>query len=74
MRDEIQLSVAEATKLGERALQAIGFNASQSKIITAHLIDAALCGHRFAGLPRILTINEDPRTREPRTLPSRTPP
>ena len=67
MRDEIQLSVAEATKLGERALQAIGFNASQSKIITAHLIDAALCGHRFAGLPRILTINEDPRTREPRT-------
>ena len=67
MRDEINLSVAEATKLGERALRAIGFNASQSKIITAHLIDAALCGHRFAGLPRILTINEDPRTREPRT-------
>ena len=67
MRDEINLSVAEATKLGERALRAIGFNASQPKIITAHLIDAALCGHRFAGLPRILTINEDPRTREPRT-------
>lgn len=67
MRDEINLSVAEATKLGERALRAIGFNASQSKIITAHLIDAALCGHRFAGLPRILTINEDPRTREPRS-------
>jgi LDH2 family malate/lactate/ureidoglycolate dehydrogenase len=67
VRDEINLSVAEATKLGERALRAIGFNASQPKIITAHLIDAALCGHRFAGLPRILTINEDPRTREPRT-------
>jgi LDH2 family malate/lactate/ureidoglycolate dehydrogenase len=67
MRDEINLSVAEATKLGERALRVIGFNASQSKIITAHLIDAALCGHRFAGLPRILTINEDPRTREART-------
>jgi len=67
MRDEINPSVAQATELGERALQAIGFNASQSKIITAHLIDAALCGHRFAGLPRILTINEDPRTREPRT-------
>ena len=67
MRDEIILSVAEATKLGERALQAVGFDAEQSKIITAHLVDAALCGHRFAGLPRILTINEDPRTREPRT-------
>jgi LDH2 family malate/lactate/ureidoglycolate dehydrogenase len=64
---DIQLSVAEATALGERALRAIGFDTEQSAIITAHLIDAALCGHRFAGLPRILTINEDPRTREPRT-------
>jgi LDH2 family malate/lactate/ureidoglycolate dehydrogenase len=67
MRDEVTLSVAEATDLGVRALQAIGFDAEQSEIITAHLVDAALCGHRFAGLPRILTINEDPRTREPRT-------
>lgn len=67
MRDEIHLSVAEATELGESALRAIGFDAEQSRVITAHLVDAALCGHRFAGLPRILTINEDPRTREPRT-------
>jgi len=67
MRDEIQLSVAEAADLGERALQAIGFDGEQASVITAHLVDAALCGHRFAGLPRILTINEDPRTREPRT-------
>jgi LDH2 family malate/lactate/ureidoglycolate dehydrogenase len=66
-RGEVQLCVAEATRLGERALRAIGFDARQSRIITAHLVDAALCGHRFAGLPRILTINEDPRTREPRT-------
>ena len=67
MRDEVTLSVAEATELGERALAAVGFDAEQSKIITAHLVDAALCGHKFAGLPRILTISEDPRTREPRT-------
>ena len=67
MRDEINLSVAEATDLGERALQAIGFDGEQASVITAHLVDAALCGHRFAGLPRILTINEDQRTHEPRT-------
>ena len=67
MRDEINLSVAEATELGERALQAIGFDGEQASVITAHLVDAALCGHRFAGLPRILTINEDQRTHEPRT-------
>lgn len=67
MRDEVILSIAEATELGETALRAIGFDAEQARIITAHLVDAAMCGHRFAGLPRILTINEDPRTREPRT-------
>jgi LDH2 family malate/lactate/ureidoglycolate dehydrogenase len=67
MRDDVQLSVAEATDLGERALQAIGFDREQAAVITAHLLDAALCGHRFAGLPRILTINEDPRTHQPRT-------
>jgi LDH2 family malate/lactate/ureidoglycolate dehydrogenase len=67
MRDEVQLSVSEATELGEKALRAIGFDAEQARVTTAHLVDAALCGHRFAGLPRILTINEDPRSREPRT-------
>lgn len=67
MHDEVHLSVREATQLGERALRAIGFDAAQSKIITAHLVDAGLCGHRFASLPRILTINEDPRTRERRS-------
>lgn len=25
-----------------------------------------MCGYRCAGLPRILTINEDPRTHQPR--------
>ena len=67
MRDEVHLSVAEATRLGERALRVIGFDARESRVTTAHLVDAELCGHRYAGLPRILTIREDPRTREPRT-------
>jgi LDH2 family malate/lactate/ureidoglycolate dehydrogenase len=67
MTDEVHLSVAQATRLGERALRAIGFDREESRAVTAHLVDAELCGHRFAGLPRILTIHEDPRTREPRT-------
>lgn len=67
MRDEVTLSVVDATALGEKALRAIGFNAEQARVTTDHLVDAALCGHRFAGLPRILTINEDPRSRAPRT-------
>jgi LDH2 family malate/lactate/ureidoglycolate dehydrogenase len=67
MRDEVQLRVSDATELAEKALRAIGFEAEPARITTLHLVDAALCGHRYAGLPRILTLNEDPRTREPRT-------
>ena len=67
MSEDIILSVEDATALGVRALRAIGLDAEQAPVVTAHLIDAALCGYRFAGLPRILTINEDPRTHRPRT-------
>ncbi len=64
--ESVRLSVADAQALGERALQKIGFSGEEARVITAHLVDAALCGYAFAGLPRILTIAEDPRTREQR--------
>ncbi len=67
MSENIILSVADATDLGIRALRAIGFPEEQAPVITAHLVDAALCGYPFAGLPRILTINDSPRTHEPRS-------
>ena len=66
MNEPIILSIEDATSLGERALRAIGFPAEQATVITAHLVDAALCGYPFAGLPRILTINDSPRTHQPR--------
>src|SRR5687767_6548667 len=66
MSNDIILSVDEATALGIKALRAIGFPEEQAPVITAHLVDAALCGYPFAGLPRILTINDSPRTHEPR--------
>lgn len=67
MSENIILSVEEATALGIKALRAIGFPEEQAPVITAHLVDAALCGYPFAGLPRILTINDSPRTHEPRS-------
>lgn len=66
MNENVILSVEDATALGIKALRAIGFPEEQAPVITAHLIDAALCGYPFAGLPRILTINDSPRTHEPR--------
>jgi LDH2 family malate/lactate/ureidoglycolate dehydrogenase len=65
--DGVRLSVAEARVLGETALQRIGYPADEAAIITDQLIDNALCGYRFASLPRILAIAEDEKTSRPRT-------
>jgi hypothetical protein len=52
--DGVRLSVTEAHTLGEAALQRIGYPADEAAIISDQLIDNALCGYRFASLPRIL--------------------
>ncbi len=64
--NDVALSVDEATALGERALQHIGYSAEEARVIAANLVDAALCGYPALGLPRILTIAEHPYTRQPR--------
>jgi LDH2 family malate/lactate/ureidoglycolate dehydrogenase len=64
--NEVRLTLAQASELGERALQSIGYNEEESRVICAHLVDASACGYPFAGLPRILTIAEHPSTRRPR--------
>jgi LDH2 family malate/lactate/ureidoglycolate dehydrogenase len=61
------LRAEEGRELALRALGNLGFNAEESGIIADHLIDAELCGYEFAGLPRILTIAEDPRTKQGRS-------
>jgi LDH2 family malate/lactate/ureidoglycolate dehydrogenase len=63
----ITLTVAEATKIGERALQRIGFTADEAQVITAPLIDAELCGYPALGLARVLTIAEHVKFKNPRT-------
>jgi LDH2 family malate/lactate/ureidoglycolate dehydrogenase len=65
--DTIRLGVAEARELGEATLRRIGYLADEAAIITDQLIDNALCGYRFAGLPRILAIADDEKTGKPRT-------
>jgi LDH2 family malate/lactate/ureidoglycolate dehydrogenase len=41
--DRIRLSVAEAREYSERALQGIGYDAEEARIIADHVIDAARC-------------------------------
>jgi LDH2 family malate/lactate/ureidoglycolate dehydrogenase len=65
--ETLRLSVGDARELGEATLRRIGYPDDEATIITDQLIDNALCGYRFASLPRILAIADDERTGKPRT-------
>ena len=63
----VRLAVAEAVALGERALTRVGYSGEDARIIVDQLVDNALCGYKFAGLPRLLAIAGDEKTAEART-------
>jgi LDH2 family malate/lactate/ureidoglycolate dehydrogenase len=65
--ETVRLAVDEAAAIGERALQRVGYSGEDSGIIVGQLIDNALCGYKFAGLPRILAIAGDEKTGKGRT-------
>lgn len=64
--DRIHLTLAEAQTLAESSLARIGYDAEEAKIIADHVIDAALCGYEYSGLPKILNVAEHRRLRQPR--------
>jgi L-2-hydroxycarboxylate dehydrogenase (NAD+) len=64
--DRLRLSVDAARSLGERALAGIGYDAEEARIVTDHVIDAALCGYEYSGLAKLLNIPEHPRFKLPR--------
>src|SRR5262249_39129414 len=64
--DRIHLSVAEAREHSERALRGIGYDAEDARIITDHVVDAALCGYEYSGLAKLLNIPEHQRFKQPR--------
>ncbi|HZB92518.1 MAG TPA: Ldh family oxidoreductase [Stellaceae bacterium] len=66
MSGRVHLSVAEARALGEAACRGLGYDAGEARIITDHVIDAALCGYEYSGLAKILNLPEHPRFKLPR--------
>src|SRR5258706_396081 len=64
--DTVRMTPAAAAELGMGALKRIGYSAEDAKIITEQLVDNALCGYRFASLPRILAIAGNNKTRNER--------
>jgi L-2-hydroxycarboxylate dehydrogenase (NAD+) len=65
----VHLSVAEARALGERAMRGIGYEAEEARILADHVIDAALCGYEYSGLPKLLNVADHPRFKAPRHAP-----
>ena len=59
--DSVRMSAEAAAAVGMRALKALGYSEEDAKIVVDQLIDNALCGYRFASLPRILAIATDPK-------------
>ena len=61
----IALSVAEARALALAALHGIGYNEADAAILADHMLDAALCGYEYAGLPKILQVAANPKRQRP---------
>jgi LDH2 family malate/lactate/ureidoglycolate dehydrogenase len=62
----VHLSVAEARTLSERAMRGIGYDAEEARILADHVVDAALCGYEYSGLPKLLNVAEHSRFKAPR--------
>jgi LDH2 family malate/lactate/ureidoglycolate dehydrogenase len=65
-QDRVRLSAGEAQTLAEDVLGRIGYDAEEARIIADHVVDAALCGYEYSGLPKILNVAEHRQLRQPR--------
>lgn len=62
----LHLTVDQARALGDAAMRGAGFDADDARILTDHVLDAALCGYEYSGLPKLLNVIDDPHFGLPR--------
>lgn len=65
-KERVHLMVAEARALGEAAMRGAGYDPEEAYILTDHVLDAALCGYEYSGLPKLLNVVDYPDFRLPR--------
>ena len=65
-QERINLSVPDARDLAEGALRGIGYDDHEARIVTDHVVDAALCGYEYSGLAKILNLPESRHFKLPR--------
>ena len=61
----MQLTFQRAIDLAVNALTRHGMTADNAREVADHLLEAALCGHEFSSLPRLLAIVEELRAKPP---------
>ncbi|MDO8597145.1 MAG: Ldh family oxidoreductase [Sulfuricaulis sp.] len=64
--DRVRLTVDAARDLARSALGKLGYDREEADIVAEHMLDAALCGYEYSGLPKILNVAEHPQLRKPR--------
>lgn len=64
--DRIRMTVDEARALGEAAMRGAGYDDDDARILTDHVLDAALCGYEYSGLPKLLNVVDAPQFQLPR--------
>src|SRR5262245_47141977 len=47
-------------------MRGVGYDAEDARILTDHVLDAALCGYEYSGLPKLLNVADHPRFKQPR--------
>jgi LDH2 family malate/lactate/ureidoglycolate dehydrogenase len=62
----VRLTVADARSLSEAVLAANGYDPAEAAAIADHVVDAALCGYEYSGLPKILNVLEKAKATRPR--------
>jgi LDH2 family malate/lactate/ureidoglycolate dehydrogenase len=65
-KDRIRMTVAEARALGEAAMRGAGYDKDDAWILADHVLDAALCGYEYSGLPKLLNVVDYPDFKQPR--------
>jgi LDH2 family malate/lactate/ureidoglycolate dehydrogenase len=64
--DRVHMTVAEARALGEAAMRGAGYDNDEAHILTDHVLDAALCGYEYSGLPKLLNVVDNDHFKKPR--------
>ena len=63
MAERLTLSALKAHALAMRALMRHGYTGEDARPVADHVVDAALCGYEYSGLPKILNLIEHAQLR-----------